>query len=122
MTNFLSLIGGPPFSGGLGAIAPIAPLPLNLALNQDRSYLVSLFFQDLSPDDFNKLLEANRTFNLALVATISICVGMAVFFIGFRLCNRMEALREYWLKDKGDHSGIRHELTEPLPNEVESMV
>uniref|UniRef100_H2ZPZ2 Uncharacterized protein n=1 Tax=Ciona savignyi TaxID=51511 RepID=H2ZPZ2_CIOSA len=37
--------------------------------------------------------------NLAVILAISLCVVVTLLFLIFNLCLRMEALRQYWIKD-----------------------
>ena len=74
---------------------------------QCGKYLNHYYFQDWSPEDFYNYVKANYSFNIGVVITISLCIVMTILFVGFKLCHRVEALRQYWLKDKRDEDRPR---------------
>ena len=65
------------------------------------------YFQDWSPEDSYNYVKANYSFNIGVVITISLCIVMTILFVGFKLYHRVEALRQYWLKDKRDEGRTR---------------
>ena len=72
MTNFLSLIGGPPFSGGPRAIAPITP-PSNPAL--------SIMICDTSLLSDQSYADATVNFNIDQTVNVkTACLYIAIFY------------------------------------------
>ena len=81
--------------------------------------------QDWTQYDFYEYVQANRFFNIAVVVTISFCIIITILFVGFKLCQRVEALRQYWLKDKKDDGrfAVGHcDFTAALQNDNDSIL